>query len=401
MTDDVFKQTRKKITPQELESENPLDQIRAMQEAVAKETGKELAKPFSQEGAPFQVSGAIPPQFQEAVMKRQQSKQMGGQPELPPIIVEQQRKAAAAKAASPLMEEDDDVPFEPFEAPPERANKPTPKRAVPDSKVRLQGSDQLETLLQTLANKHHWEEFELLSKGKFYTNIPPVLHIRAMTGEEEQILSTQRWVKKGKAIDMIFANCIREKINTEDLLSSDRTHLLIFLRGISHTPEYDVEIKCPACGIKFAHVINLDQLDVTECPENFGTENLSGTLPSSGFSYTYRIATGQDEQEIAQYRERRIQQWGDQGEDDTLLYRTALLLEEIQGVSMKKELALLLKRLPIQDVSHLRNEINTPPFGVDTELPILCPNCDNDFKIDLPLEANFFFPKKNKEKARA
>jgi hypothetical protein len=44
-----------------------------------------------------------------------------------------------------------------------------------------------------------------------------------MTGEEEQILSTPRWVKKGKAIDMIFRRCIKEPINTDELLSVDRT----------------------------------------------------------------------------------------------------------------------------------------------------------------------------------
>jgi hypothetical protein len=222
-----------------------------------------------------------------------------------------------------------------------------------------------------------------------------------MTGEEEQILATPRWVRKGKAIDMIFRRCIKETINTEELLSADRTHLLIYLRGISYTPEYDVEIKCPNCSIKFAHVIDLNEMEVNACPDDFSMDSLSGVLPVSKFRYSYRLATGQDEQEISAYREKRIQQWGDQGEDDTLLYRTALLLEEIEGVSMKKELALLLKKLPIQDVAYLRNEINTPPFGVDTELPILCPSCTEEFKIDLPLETNFFFPRKKAKETQA
>jgi hypothetical protein len=113
------------------------------------------------------------------------------------------------------------------------------------------------------------------------------------------------------------------------------------------------------------------------------------------------LSTGADEQEISNYREKRIAQWGDQGEDDTLLYRTALLLDEIEGITMKKELAHLLKRLPIQDVAHLRNEITTPPFGVDTALPILCPSCSEEFKIDLPLESSFFFPKKKERRTQA
>ena len=78
-----------------------------------------------------------------------------------------------------------------------------------------------------------------------------------------------------------------------------------------------------------------------------------------------------------------------------------LLLNDIEGVQMKKELAVLLKKLPIQDVGHLRNEINQPPFGVDTMVPILCPSCTEDFKIDLPMEANFFFPRKKEIRTQA
>lgn len=365
MSDEIFRQTRNKINDSDLE--NPLDSVRSVQQAVAKETGREIPK--SMEQAPFQINGNVPPEFKAAL----QQKSMG----------------------MPKTQKDEEN-FEPFEAPPERVSK-----KPSESKAKVQGSDALAGLLGELATKHTWEEFELPSKGKFYSNIPPMLHVRAMTGEEEQVLATPRLVKKGKAIDMIFQHCIKEKINTEDLLSSDRTHLLIYLRGISYTPEYDVEIKCPNCSMKFAHVINLDEMDVTLCPEDFGQEKLSGHLPISGFTYSYRLATGQDEQEVSNYRDKRIQQWGDQGEDDTLLYRTALLLEEIQGVTMKKELALLLKKLPIQDVAHLRNEINTPPFGVDTELNILCPACTEEFKIDLPLETNFFFPRKKVKETQA
>lgn len=380
MADEIFRQNRKKVSAEEVGDDQttnsgsgPLESIRSVQEAVAKETGKDMAKPFEQ--APFAISGNVPPEFRSALQQK--------------INASQQ---------TPADQQDDG--FDSFESPPERKKQPQAKQAA-DAKIRVQGSDALEGLLSQLADKHSWEEFEFPSKGKFYNNIPAVVHVRAMTGEEEQILATPRWVRKGKAIDMIFRRCIKEPINTEELLSSDRTHLLIYLRGISYTPEYDVEIKCPNCSIKFAHVIDLNELEVESCPDDFGGESLTGVLPVSKFRYRYRLASGQDEQEISSYREKRIQQWGDQGEDDTLLYRTALLLDEIEGVTLKKELALLLKKLPIQDVAHLRNEINTPPFGVNTELSILCPSCTEEFKIDLPLETNFFFPRKKVKETQA
>ena len=375
--DQVFRPSRKKVTNQDVGDEgNPLDAVKKVQEAIAKETGKEVAAPFSQAEAPFEVSGNVPPEFRQAM--------------------QQQRKGQPTE---------DDEGFESSEAPPERPRKTRKRRsknknASADS-IRLQGSDQLEGLLQKLADEHQWESFEFPSKSKFYDDIPETISIRAMTGEEEQILATPRWVRKGKAIDMIFRRCIRENINTEELLSADRTHLLIYLRGISYTPEYDVEIKCPSCSVRFSTVIDLNDLEVDDCPADFDEDELQGELPTSGFQYSYRLATGGDEQEISSYRERRIQQWGDQSEDDTLLYRTALLLNDVEGVTQKKELTLLLKKLPINDVAHLRNEINDPPFGVDTEVPMVCPACSEEFDIDLPLETNFFFPRKKEERVPA
>jgi len=374
MADEVYRPQRKPVTREDVAQENdPLAKIQQVRQAVAQETGQEAPRPMSE--APFEISGNVPPEFRKIL---------------------QERKAAGPEQPVSAKAEEE---YEPFEAPPERPKKS--KKATPDAKIRVQGSDQLEVLLQKLADKHHWETFTFPSRSRFYDGIPETIHIRPMTGEEEQILATPRWVKRGKAIDMIFQRCIRENVPTEELLSIDRTHLLIYLRGISYTPEYDVEIKCPACAMKFSTVIDLNDLEVEACPEDFSREDLQGVLPTSGFSYRYRLATGADEQEISTYRERRIQQWGDQSDDDTLLYRTALLLEDVEGVNMKKELAMLLKRLPINDVAHLRNAINDPPFGVDTEVPMVCPACTEEFEIDLPLETNFFFPRKRQERAQA
>lgn len=381
MTDDVYR-PRKKISSEDLQNDpvdqspvneenDPLASIRQIQQAVGNEVGRDTSEqPLVKKDLPFEVSGQMPKAFKEAMAKKAAAAHSDEEDDLPPFIRE--TRAAAPK-----------------------------KQKAVDSKIRVTGSDSFEAALSKLSDPNQWEEFEFPSKGRFYTDIPPVVHIRPMTGEEEQILATPRFVKKGKAIDMIFDRCIREKINTEDLLSVDRTHLLIYLRGISYTPEYDVEIKCPECGIKFQTVIDLNGLEVDDCPPEFGPDDLEGVLPVSGFHYRYRLSLGKDEQQISQYRDKKIQDWGDQSEDDTLLYRTALLLEELEGVTMLKEIQFLLKKLPIADVAHLRNEINQPPFGVKTEVPMLCPSCTEEFKIDLPLETSFFFPRKKEEKAQA
>jgi hypothetical protein len=266
-------------------------------------------------------------------------------------------------------------------------------------------SGDLKSLLEDLKSSTSvYEEILLPSRGVFYdgTNGPSngILNIKPMTGEEEQILSTPRFVRKGQALNMIFSRCIKEKFKPENLLTVDRTYLLIYLRGISYSTSYEVEIKCPECEKKFATEIDLNSLMVERCPENYGPV-LEGILPTSNYSFKYRLSKGRDETDIQEHRDKRIKNFGDNVADDTLTYRTALLLEEVQGITDKRDLQILIKNLPISDVSHIRNCVNEPPFGVDTKIETVCPSCLQEFDLDLPLEANFFFPRQRREKTQA
>ena len=262
-------------------------------------------------------------------------------------------------------------------------------------------SVELATLLENLKSQSYiFEEITLPSLGRFYNGEDGPqngkLHIRPMTGEEEQILATPRFVKKGQALDMIFQRCIQEKHNVKNLLSIDRTFLLIYLRGISYGPEYEVEIKCPNCDKKFATTIDLDSIPVDTCPDTFGPD-LTDKLPKSGFRFTYRVSVGKDETDLQEHREKRIKQYGDSTADDTLTYRLTQLVTNIEGVQDKNEIMTLLKNLPVQDVAYLRNIVNEPPFGLDTKIPLNCASCLEEFDVELPLDTGFFFPRRKKK----
>jgi hypothetical protein len=276
---------------------------------------------------------------------------------------------------------------------------PLSASVTPTINIPKNASIELTTLLENLKSQSYiFEEIKLPSLGRFYNGedgpTSGVLHIRPMTGEEEQILATPRFVKKGQAIDMIFQRCIQEKYNVKNLLSVDRTFLLIYLRGISYGSEYEVEIKCPNCDKKFATTIDLD-LPVDTCPDSFGPD-LSGVLPKSGFRFSYRLSNGKDETDLQEHRERRIKQYGDSSTDDTLSYRVTQLITRIEGIQDKNEILTLVKNLPVQDVAYLRGLVNEPPFGLDTKIPLNCASCLEEFDVDLPLDTGFFFPRRRK-----
>lgn len=370
MSDEVFRPGKRK--PSNESSINPLDnpfhKLKEVHQAAGEEVGnkatglpaREAMHPMA-DAPPIQMSGKVPPEFQKMLNQRNMGNPMA----------QQDTNFAKQEIARPAM---------------------ASEAAAPSGRL----SPEFESLLSKLNNVTAWEKINLPSKGKFYTDIPGVLHVRPMTGYEEQILTQQRFVKKGQAIDMIFQKCIQEAIQPSKLLAVDRTYLLIYLRAISYTTEYDVEIKCPECSFKFNKVIDLDALELDPCDDNFGVEQLQGKLPTSGFSFKYRLPTGEDDQEVSRHREKRLKAFGEQQDDDTVMHRTALLLDNIEGVSDKQELMHLLKKLPVNDVVHIRNLTNTPPFGVNTIVPMACPSCYSDFDVDLPFEAGFFFPRKKK-----
>jgi len=274
---------------------------------------------------------------------------------------------------------------------------------VDTAMVMMNANPELNAILNALKqNNISYEEIMLPSKGKFYdgTDGPTngIINIRPMTGEEEQILATPRFVKRGNAINMIFNKCIRENINPENLLSEDRTFLLIYLRGISYGTDYEIQIKCPDTEKQFNTTIDLDTLEVKRCPDDFGPNSLSGILPKSELRFSYRLSRGKDDAEVQQYRESKIKAYGETASDDTITFRIAQLINSIGSITNKEELKVLIRSLHIQDVNYMRNIINNPPFGMDTNVSILSPYSNEEFDIDLPLDSGFFFPKNKKAK---
>ena len=339
----------------------------AMREQIAADNGE--SAPVPQGG--LDIQGGMPPGFQEQI--------------------------SAAKGDNSSMK------------PSKRRNAETPPKR--EKKLPFANDNQLVTndsvseLLKRVQPfvEMNFDEITLPSAGKFYDGedgpTDGVLHVRPMTGKEEQILATPRWVKGGKAMDMIFESCLQEDYDPVNFLSIDRTYLLIFLRGISYTPEYEVEIKCPDCSTKYSSVIHLNELPVDECKSDFGPDKLDDTLPTTGFSFGYRLSTGFDENEVSRHRERKAKWFGDRTTDDTLLFRMASLIDYIEEVDGKKDIQLVLEKLPVSDVNYIRNVVNEPPFGVDTKIPQVCVSCMSEFDIDLPLEANFFFPRRVREES--
>ncbi len=380
--DDTFRQERPPINPEEIgskpiERETTLEDVLAIQRQAGLDVAGEPAAeaPVPQAPRPtgtvqpvikdgMKVTGQMPPAMQAALQQRiseVEGQATGGPP-----------PSDTTHIPSPVM---------------------TPQPQITTNDPALQ------ELLAGLTTQHY-EEVVLPSLGRFYsTDQPRVphngrLHIRPMTGQEESILSTVRFMRQGRGLEMIFNNCIQEDIDPEQLLSVDRTYLLIYLRGISYGNLYDVKVTCPECNTSFDHEIDLN-LDVKFCPDNFDVSSLTQTLPESGYKFQYRLMNGHDETEVGNHRD-KVSRGGPNTIDDTFLFRSSLSIEWIgtstTTISEKHGIRALLGQLPAKDVNHIRNVLANPPFGTDTSLGMLCASCYGEFNMELPYDANFFFP---------
>lgn len=254
-------------------------------------------------------------------------------------------------------------------------------------------------IIASLKSKQQFEEVVLPSRNflyhEFNLSVDEPIHVKPMTIEEEKILSTPRLLKSGQAIDKIFSSCVYEKIPPHALLSPDRVFLLFYLRGISYGPGYEVEIRCPSCGSSFNEEISLDTLPVETLDDDFDGE-FKCILPDSELEIKYRPSTGQDERNLIKHRETMVRGFGKHTTDDTVIRRNIMLVTSIEDLTNKMEIESIIKNLSLKDSSYLRDSINNVGFGIDTQVDVACPFCYHEWSVDLPIDANFFFPRMNK-----
>jgi len=155
------------------------------------------------------------------------------------------------------------------------------------------------------------EAVQLPSEGRLYPDNNPakggLIHVRAMTTREEEILVTERLQKQGIAIDMILSNCIvTPGINTLDLLSGDRTHILYYLRAISYGPKYKFTARLSDGHVQEVEA-NVAELKTRRLPEDF-IEPFP--FQANGVTYELRLARGHDEQAIIRARLQEHQKKG-------------------------------------------------------------------------------------------
>lgn len=217
-------------------------------------------------------------------------------------------------------------------------------------------------------------------------NLHTAIHLREMTGREEDLLASNKLSPQRK-INALIVNCmvgigsITDRNQFAEIVPQlpigDRVFLLLALRRTSLGDEYPVEEACPSCGVKSNYLLNLADLETKPMadPKKRVTEV---TLPS-GKKARFRIGMGIDEERVAKVP--------DEEKPSTLL------LTRTEVLDGKVPTMLDIKALSWRDRQALRAAFDDNDGGVDTELDLTCPACNHEFQKELDIgQQGFFFP---------
>ena len=208
--------------------------------------------------------------------------------------------------------------------------------------------------------------------------------IREMTGAEEELLTNQRLIRNGTAINQVLKNClIRLGENSQPsmqdvlaMLSGDRLTLLVELRKVSLGNEVDLELVCSNAVCRETNTFTVD-LETLETKAYTPEREFSFTLPGSKRLVRFQHMDGHMEKRLAALKEPSISS------------AMTMRIVDIDGKPPSKK---IMAEMSLRDRSALRQEMDRVNAGVETTITTECAACGQRLRTRLETESAFLFP---------
>jgi hypothetical protein len=208
--------------------------------------------------------------------------------------------------------------------------------------------------------------------------------LREMTGVEEEILTNQRLIRSGDAVNQVLRNCIvklgdKDTPSLEDvlsMLSGDRLFALVRLRQVSLGDDIDLELVCPnqICRKPCIVHVNIEDLEVSYYGER---REFEFKLPGSGSIVRFGYLDGNKEKRLSALQEPTI--------SSAMLIR----IIDIDGKSPDKK---TVSAMSLRDRTALRGEMARVDGGIDTVVDTECEAVGLGFEHVWRVRALFYSP---------
>lgn len=246
------------------------------------------------------------------------------------------------------------------------------------------------------------EFVELPTGGRFYPENHPLfgqqtVEIKHMTAREEDILSSKTLLKKGLALDRFMQSVLVDSnINVQDLYVGDRNAILIAARITGYGEEYTTQVVCPSCYQTSKYTFNLEEKSTNKGGDEL--ENITWTqnatfvtkLPALGVDVELRLLTGKDESYLTKMSQNKKK--GNIAET-SLTDQLKMTIVSVNGRTDQATINSLVNNLPAKDSRHLRTVYAQTTPNVDLKQHFECSHCSHEAEVEVPLTAEFFWPK--------
>ena len=255
----------------------------------------------------------------------------------------------------------------------------------------------------TTTHKFPTEIVELPSKGLLYPAESSLssgkLEMKYMTAKEEDILTTQSYIKQGVVLDKLFRSLIvgngeGKPVNYNELLIGDKNAVMIAARVLGYGKEYTCKVTTPS-GDQQDATIDLTSFDDKPLDESLytkGMNNFEFLLPASQRKVTFKILNHKDNAAV-DLELKSVKKIKDGYGSKELTTRLIHAITSLDGDDDRGKIRSFVKNeLLAIDSRALRDNMRKMGPDVDLTVEIVDQETGEPFEITLPITANFFWP---------
>lgn len=252
---------------------------------------------------------------------------------------------------------------------------------------------------ETVGYKVPTELIDLPSKGLLYPKSSPLhsghIEIKYMTAREEDILTTESYIRKGVVLDKFLQSLIvTPNINLDDMLIGDIDALTLASRIYGYGNEYEVLVETPS-GKKQKEFLDLTAIETKDIDESYvkekGVNSFEFELPASKVKVTFKLLTQSDQKKIQAEIDRNKKAFN--GESKLSSTQLKYQIISVNGDSTPHTIKDFIDNgLMINDARSLRKYIESVQPGVDLSMEVTDRETNEPFQTDITLGVQFFWP---------
>ena len=252
------------------------------------------------------------------------------------------------------------------------------------------------------------EIIELPSNGLVYPKDNPLssgkIELKYMTAKEEDILTTQSYIKDGSVLDRLFQSLIVSNgdglpIKYVDLVVGDKNAIMVASRILGYGKEYNVEVTDPFGGEKQKETIDLTQFENKEYDGSNQIElhknEFEFELPQSKRLITFQLLTESKERKVKHELEAVKKQSKKMGDvtSKELTTRLKNMVVSVDGDSDRNVINRFVdNELFAIDSKALRSYIKQIGPDIDLTWEFISDETGERKEMSMPMGTNFFWP---------